>query len=78
MGGAPGRAALAVATPPAARAQGHAANVLVAHAAALLGGRGGGRDDMAQGGGPNADASDAAIAAIAAAIGQTTTGKPAK
>ena len=78
VGGEPGSAAIVVATTPAARAQGHAANVLVAHAAALLGGRGGGRDDMAQGGGPNADASDAAIAAIAAAIGQTTTGKPAK
>ncbi len=60
---------IVVATTPAARQAGQKAGALVAVGAGALGGRGGGKDDMAQGGGTDASQIDAAIAAIAQAIG---------
>ena len=59
---------LIVATSQAARALGVKAGALVAVGAAALGGRGGGRDDLAQGGGTDPDAAPAALAAIRAAL----------
>jgi alanyl-tRNA synthetase len=43
-------------------------------AAEKLGGRGGGKDDVAQGGGTDAAGSDAALAAVEHTIGQLVTG----
>ena len=57
-----------VATNEAARALGAKAGALVALAAQSLGGRGGGKDDLAQGGGTDAAGADAALAAIRAAL----------
>jgi alanyl-tRNA synthetase len=57
-----------VATNPAAREAGAKAGALVSVAAGVLGGRGGGKDDLAQGGGADAAAVPAALAAIADAL----------
>ena len=60
VGGTPDKPAVIVVTNEAARAAGAKAGRLVALAAERLGGRGGGKDDIAQGGGSNgAGASDA-------------------
>jgi alanyl-tRNA synthetase len=71
------RPTVVVAVNDAGRASGLAANALVLTAAGVLGGRGGGKDDVAQGGGaPLGDgagqAIDAAFAAVASAIGDIT------
>jgi alanyl-tRNA synthetase len=60
--------ALVVATTSAARELGAKAGKLVGVGAVELGGKGGGKDDLAQGGGSNAGAAPAALAAIAAAL----------
>ena len=57
-----------VATTDAARAAGAKAGQLVGVAAAQLGGKGGGKDDLAQGGGSDAAGTDAALAAIRDAL----------
>ncbi|MFT3874830.1 MAG: alanine--tRNA ligase [Propioniciclava sp.] len=57
-----------VATTQAARALGAKAGQLVGAAAPALGGRGGGKDDLAQGGGSDASGAPAALAAIEAAL----------
>ena len=57
-----------VATTDAARAAGAKAGQLVGVAAAQLGGKGGGKDDMAQGGGTDSSAAPQAIAAVRAAL----------
>jgi alanyl-tRNA synthetase len=57
-----------VATNQAARDAGAKAGKLVSTAAGVLGGRGGGKDDLAQGGGSDAAAIPAALAAIADAL----------
>ena len=59
---------LVVATTAAARELGAKAGALVALGAAKLGGKGGGRDDLAQGGGTDAAGAPAALAAIRAAL----------
>jgi alanyl-tRNA synthetase len=59
---------LIVATSPAARELGAKAGALVAAGAAALGGRGGGRDDLAQGGGTDLDGATLALAAISSAL----------
>jgi alanyl-tRNA synthetase len=59
---------LIVATTDAARALGARAGALVGVGALALGGRGGGRDDLAQGGGSNAAAAPQAMSAISAAL----------
>jgi alanyl-tRNA synthetase len=77
FGGRPGVVALVggdakpvllVATTEAARALGAKAGALVGAGAVALGGRGGGRDDLAQGGGTAADAAPQALAAIRTAL----------
>ncbi len=57
-----------VATNQAARDGGAKAGALVGIAAGALGGRGGGKDDLAQGGGSDATAAPAALRAIADAL----------
>jgi len=59
---------LTVATTAAARALGAKAGALVAVAAPKLGGRGGGRDDLAQGGGTRVEGAGEALAAIVDAL----------
>ncbi|MGB7964625.1 MAG: alanine--tRNA ligase [Propionicimonas sp.] len=59
---------LIIATTAAARGLGAKAGALVAVGAPLLGGRGGGRDDLAQGGGTDAAGATAALAAISEAL----------
>jgi alanyl-tRNA synthetase len=71
------RPTVVVAANDAARARGLTAGALVRAAAAALGGRGGGRDDVAQGGGaPLGDRAEQAIAAsfeaVSGAIGDIT------
>lgn len=63
-----GRPIVIVATDDAARAAGAKAGVLAKSAAAALGGGGGGRDDIAQGGGTDADALPQALAAVTRAL----------
>jgi alanyl-tRNA synthetase len=64
------RPTVVVAVNEAARARGLAAGALVLTAAGPLGGRGGGRDDVAQGGGaPLGDGAEQAIEASFAAVG---------
>ena len=59
---------LIVATTAAARGYGAKAGALVAIGAPRLGGRGGGRDDLAQGGGTDSAGATAALAAISEAL----------
>jgi alanyl-tRNA synthetase len=59
-----GKPAVVVATNEAARERGLSANALVRAACAELGGSGGGKDDVAQGGGADAAGVDRAIAAV--------------
>lgn len=59
---------LITATTAAARVLGAKAGALVAAGAPALGGRGGGRDDLAQGGGTDVGGADAALAAIRTAL----------
>lgn len=61
---------LIVATTPAARELGAKAGRLVSVGAAVLGGKGGGKDDLAQGGGADASRAPQALAAIEAALAQ--------
>ncbi|MGO1384495.1 MAG: alanine--tRNA ligase-related protein, partial [Arachnia sp.] len=68
MGGSQGKAAAIVATNDAARALGIKAGALIARATAALGGKGGGRDDMAQGGGTLPEAAPQALAVIESAL----------
>ena len=57
-----------VATNEAARGLGLRAGQLISVASAALGGKGGGKDDLAQGGGTDASAAPAALAAVSAAL----------
>ncbi len=59
-----GKPAVVVATNDAARARGLSANALVRAACGELGGNGGGKDDVAQGGGTDASGVDRALAAV--------------
>ncbi|WP_299305332.1 alanine--tRNA ligase [uncultured Brachybacterium sp.] len=63
-----GRAALVIATNAAARERGLAAGALLRIAAEAMGGRGGGKPDMAQGGGGEPSRVPAALAAVHTAI----------
>jgi alanyl-tRNA synthetase len=63
-----GKAAVIVATNDAARAAGVKAGPLAKTAAGVLGGGGGGRDDMAQGGGSDLGALGAALDAVTAGV----------
>ena len=62
-----GKASIVVAVTPDLAESRNAVDLVKAGSAAL-GGGGGGRPDMAQAGGPNADAASAAIEAVSAAL----------
>jgi alanyl-tRNA synthetase len=66
------RPMIVVAVNDQARSRGLAAGDLVRDAAAALGGGGGGRDDLAQGGGTNADALDDVLRDLPTRIGRHT------
>jgi alanyl-tRNA synthetase len=68
VGAANGRASVVVAVNDAARERGVSANALVKLAAGTLGGSGGGKDDVAQGGGTEVGAADAALKQVAEAL----------
>jgi alanyl-tRNA synthetase len=68
IGGTDDKPALVVATGDGARAKGIGAGSLVGVAAPEIGGRGGGKDDFAQGGGTNGAASAAAFDAVVRAV----------
>jgi alanyl-tRNA synthetase len=68
LGAADGKASIVVATNEAARERGLSASTLLRAAAPAVGGRGGGKDDVAQGGGPDASGIDQALADVRAEI----------
>ena len=69
IGGTDAKPSLLVATNAAARERGCRAGALVAAGSEKLGGRGGGRDDLAQGGGTDGGAAGAALQAVEYAVG---------
>ncbi len=64
VGSANGKPSVVVAVNEAGRGAGLSANTLVRAASEVLGGKGGGKDDVAQGGGADADRTGDALAAI--------------
>ncbi|WP_316669419.1 alanine--tRNA ligase [uncultured Propionibacterium sp.] len=74
VGGSEAKAAIVVATNPAARDRGLKAGDLVREGAARLGGRGGGRDDLAQGGGTDTARTAEALQAVEYAVGHVLLG----
>jgi alanyl-tRNA synthetase len=68
LGGTTDKPAIVVATTEGARSRGLKAGDLVRAASAALGGRGGGKDDLAQGGGSDGTQGPAALAAVEAAV----------
>ena len=68
IGGTADKPALVVATTAGAREAGIKAGALVGVGAPVLGGKGGGKDDLAQGGGTDASQAAAALSAIVAAV----------
>jgi alanyl-tRNA synthetase len=68
-----GKPAMVVAVNDAAREWGLSANDLIKASASVLGGSGGGKDDIAQGGGTDVSQVDAALTAIEHAVGQRVT-----
>ena len=72
IGVADGKVAVVAASNDAAQARGIRANDLVAEVAPMLGGRGGGREDIAQGGGTDLSRIDEALAAAGAAVARAT------
>ncbi|HZO66856.1 MAG TPA: alanine--tRNA ligase [Kribbellaceae bacterium] len=73
VGVADGKPGIVVALNDTARAWRLKAGDLVKVAAEALGGRGGGKDDVAQGGGTDPDGAEAALAAVERAVGQLVT-----
>jgi alanyl-tRNA synthetase len=73
IGGTPEKPAVVIATTEGARHRGIKAGELVTIAATALGGRGGGKDDLAQGGGTNAAGIDQAFTDVEHAIGAVAT-----
>jgi len=71
-GGTAGKPSLVVATTQAARERGCSASRLVQVGTALLGGHGGGKDDLAQGGGTDESTIGHALAAIEVAVRHVT------
>jgi alanyl-tRNA synthetase len=69
-----GKPAVVVALNDVAREWRLKAGDLVRVAAEQLGGRGGGKDDVAQGGGTDASGADQALAAVEHSVGQLVTG----
>ena len=73
VGGTPDKPAVVIATTEGARHRGLSAGELVKVATAALGGRGGGKDDLAQGGGTNGAGADQALTDVEYAIGARVT-----
>jgi alanyl-tRNA synthetase len=73
VGSTGGRPAVVVAVNEEARAWGISAHTLVRTATALLGGSGGGKDDVAQGGGTDLARVDEALVAVEHEVGRAAT-----
>ena len=71
VGSANGKPSVVVAVNDAARSRGISANALVKAAATALGGRGGGKDDVAQGGGADTSKVDQALADVRAELARS-------
>jgi alanyl-tRNA synthetase len=71
IGDADGKVAVVAAVNDPARERGLSANALVGAVGPLVGGRGGGKDDVAQGGGSDASRIDEALALVVAEVGRT-------
>ncbi len=74
VGGAPEKPSVVVVTTEGARSRGLKAGDLVRAASEPLGGRGGGKDDIAQGGGTDGSRAADALKAVEAAIGDVLAG----
>ena len=74
VGTGSGKPAVVVAVNDAGRTVGLSANTLVRAASEVLGGKGGGKDDVAQGGGADASRAADALAAVRHAIGERRAG----
>jgi alanyl-tRNA synthetase len=70
IGVADGKVSVVAAVNDAARDRGISANALVGAVGPLVGGRGGGKDDVAQGGGSDASRVDEALALVATEVGR--------
>jgi alanyl-tRNA synthetase len=70
VGSSDGKASVVVAVNDAGRTAGVSANALVRAASEVLGGKGGGKDDVAQGGGADAGKAGEALAAVRRALGE--------
>ena len=70
IGTADGKVSVVAAVNDAARDRGLSANALVGAIGPLVGGRGGGKDDVAQGGGSDASRVDEALALVGAEVGR--------
>ncbi len=75
VGTSGGKAAVVVAVDEAGRAAGLSAGALVRVASQVLGGKGGGKDDVAQGGGSEVDRAGEALAAVRAAVADARAGR---
>ena len=73
IGTADGKVSVVAAVNEAARARGLSANALVGTVGPLIGGRGGGKDDFAQGGGSDPSRIDESLALVATEVGRVTT-----
>jgi alanyl-tRNA synthetase len=73
IGSTNGKPAVVVAVNDAARSWGISANALVKAAAGALGGSGGGKDDVAQGGGADVSHADQALVDVEHAVGRAAT-----
>jgi alanyl-tRNA synthetase len=71
IGSTGGKPAVVVAVNDAARSRGLSANALVKAAATALGGSGGGKDDVAQGGGADVGRADQALSDVRAQVAGT-------
>ncbi|GAA4713985.1 alanine--tRNA ligase [Nocardioides conyzicola] len=74
IGAADGKVSVVAAVNDDARARGLSANDLVRAVGPLVGGKGGGKDDVAQGGGTDVSRIDEALAVVAAEVGRVAAG----
>ena len=74
VGAADGKASVVAATNDEARARGVSANALVSAVGPLVGGKGGGKDDVAQGGGTDTTRIDEALAMVATEVARAVGG----
>jgi alanyl-tRNA synthetase len=74
IGSTAGKPAVVVAVNDEARSRGISANALVKAAATTLGGSGGGKDDVAQGGGADVAQADQALADVRTEVARAVSG----